>query len=300
MRGFLWNYLEKLIGRMEGNLDKIKVSVPQRKSKGFRVMVYQFPFEPIYTVEKTLEFVDQRIREISKYNPHVVMFPRYTGNIFMGLVPLSGKKLFSEKGKKIVENYGVIFRSGYISILRKIAISTESVVVGGTLLLSDEKEEYYVISSGGDVVATGGVKSIYKIFKVNGVLCSFMFPKELKDYKKARLFIEDGGRIIFTSEVFEKPVSEWKLKSGIWARSQSLGIFGVNSSIYGSFLGSNLTGITFVSSPAALTKRLDGFVVRLTDPESKGIAVADLDFKALESYIENLPKTYKRWTLGVR
>ena len=300
MRGFLWNYLEKLISRMEKNLDRIKVSIPSDNSKGFRVMAYQLPFEPIYTVERALEFVDQRIREISKYNPHVVMFPRYTGNIFMGLVPLSGKKLLSEKGKKIVESYGVIFRSGYISILRKIAMSTESVIVGGTILLPGEKEEYYVVSGNGDIVASGGMKSIYKLFRVKDVLCSFMFPEELKDYKKARKFMEDGGRIIFTSEVFEGSTNEWILKSGIWARSQSLGIFGVNSSIYGNFLGMNLSGITFVSSPAALTKKLDGFVVRLTDPNSKGIAVADLDFDALEEYIKTLPKTYKRWTLGVR
>lgn len=300
MRGFLWNYLEKLITRMEKNLDRIKVSIPSNKSKGFRVMVYQLPFEPIYTVEKALEFVDQRIKEIAKYTPNVVMFPRYTGNIFMGLVPLSGKKLFLEKGKKIVESYGVIFRSGYISMLRKIAISTESTVVGGTILLSDGKEEYYVISSAGEIVASGGMKSIYKLFKVDNVLCSFMFPEELKDYKKARKFMEDGGRIIFTSEIFEGSANEWELKKGIWARSQSLGVFGVNSSIYGNFLGRDLIGTTFVSSPAALTKKLDGFVVRLTDPKSKGIAVADLDFDTLENYISALPKTYKRWILGVR
>ena len=300
MRGFLWNYLEKLIARMEKSLDRIKVSTPQGRSNGFRVMAYQLPFEPIYTVEKALEFVDQRIREISKYNPHVVVFPRYTGNLLMGIVPLSGKKLFTEKGKKIVENYGVIFRSGYISIMRKIAMSTGSTVVGGTILLPGEKEEYYVFSSSGDVIASGGLKSIYKIFKVKDVVCSFMFPEELRDYKKVRKFMEDGGRVVFTSETFEKPARDWKIKTGIWARSQSLGVFGVNSSMYGNFLGFELTGITFVSSPAALTKRLDGFVVKLTDPNSKGIAIADLDFDTLEEYISTLPKNYKRWTLGVR
>ncbi len=300
MRGFLWNYLEKLIARMEKSLDRIRVSIPHGKTKGFRVMAYQLPFEPIYTVEKALEFVDQRIREISKYNPHVVAFPRYTGNLLMGIVPLSGKKLLTEKGKKIVENYGVIFRSGYISMLRKIAISTESVVVGGTILLSGGREEYYVVSGNGDIVASGGLKSIYKIFKVEDVVCSFMFPEELRDYREVRKFMEDGGRVVFTSEVLDEPVDDWKIKTGIWARSQSLGVFGVNSSTYGNFLGRELNGITFVSSPAALTKRLDGFVVRLTDPRNKGIAIADLDFETLEEYIRSLPKNYKRWTLGVR
>ncbi len=299
MRGFLWNYLERILVRLDKLLDRIKVS-PLEKPEGFRVMAYQMPFEPVYTVEGALDFVDQKIKEISKYNPHVVAFPRFSGNFLMGLVPLSGKRISQEKGKKILNNYGVIFRSAYISILRKIAISTSSVVVGGTIMISENKEEYYVVSDRGEIVASGSSKSIYKLFKVKGITCSYMFPKELEDYRSVRRFMEDDGRLVFTSEIFDGMFNEWILRKGMWARSQSLGIFGVNSVTFGTFLGRDYKGLSFVSAPAALTKKLDGFVVKLTDSQNKGIAIADLDFNTLENYLQALPKTYKRWTLGVR
>jgi len=298
VRGFLWNYLEKSVARMEKLLEGIDTPKIERGG-GFRVLSYQLPFEPLLTVEDALRFVEGRMRDISKYAPSVVSFPRYFGNFFMGLVPFSGKKLATDKGVKIVESYGTIFRSAYISVLRKVATAVGATVVGGTILLPGDEEEYYIVSERGDVISSGTIRSVYRIFKCSDVLCAFFFPEELRSYEKVRKVMEEGVRIVFSVETHEN-FSEWEMRKGLWARSQSLGIFGVNSALTGEFLGRKYRGISFVSAPALLTRRFDGFVVRLLDPDGKGLAIADLDVSTLEGYIESLPKTYKRWTLGVR
>ena len=298
MRSFIWGYLERNVKRFEKMLEEYD-STPVERSGGFRVMSFQLTFEALYTVEEAMRFFIQRLKEASKYSPHVVVFPRFFGNFFMGMVPLSGKKLKTDRGIRIIDSYGMIFRSAYIAFLRRFAVLSRSVVVGGTILLPEGKEEYYVVSESGEIVASGGKNSAVRAFEVGGLKCSFIFPEDLKDYKKARAAMEEGVRMIFTTETLER-YDEWEMKKGIWARSQSLGIFGVNSALNGEFLGRNYEGISFVSAPAVLTKKYDGFVVKLSDPRGKGIAIADIDLSALESYISSLPKTYKRWTLGVR
>jgi len=128
------------------------------------------------------------------------------------------------------------------------------------------------------------------------VKCAFLFPDEVTDYRMVRSLSEEGVRVFFSVESVEGSYSEWRMKAGIWARSQSIGVYGVNSSLTGRFLGRELFGISFVSAPAPLTKNLDGFVVKLTDPKGSGMVIADLDMESLERFIDSLPKTYRKYT----
>ncbi len=292
IKKIVWNYLERTLSRLEKTMEKTgKVS---RESPNFRVVTYQLEFRPFETVERILNFFENRLKDVAKFSPSVMAFPRFFGNTFLGLVPFSSNKLKSEKGVSIVRAYSTLIRSSFVRFLSRLSVSSGGVVVGGTFKEGD-KEEAIISYPNGKVLMFNSESDSNRVFHVSGIKCAFLFPHETLDHRMVRSLSEDGVRVFFTTETVESGHSDWEIKKGIWARSQSIGIYGVNSSINGSFLGTEYRGIAFISAPAVLTKNLDGFVAKLNSPTGMGMVVADLDLESLEAFIDSLPKTYRKY-----
>ncbi len=288
---FVWGYVERTINRLERLLDRVE-EVQVRPST-FRIMAYQMSFNPFETVEQVLDFFRARLSDVERYSPAVVAFPRFFGDLFFGLVPFSKKKLREDRGADLTLKYGSLMRSAYLKFVKRFHDLTGIVVVGGTILI-DGKEDA-VIADSKSLNIFGPSEKLKRNFEVLGTRCTFLFPSETKDYRMVREFSEGGSRIFFTTENMEGDFDEWEMKKGIWARSQSIGVVGVNSSMSGEFLGKIYTGLTFVSAPAILTKNFDGFIVRLSSPEKSGMIVADINVEALENFLRSLPKTYRKY-----
>ena len=288
-RGFVERALEKLIS----SLKKMDFKVVLKKPQSFRVMSYQLEYKPIESVEEAIYFLKMRLKEFTRYLPKIIVFPRFTVNLFFGLIPFSRKRLLTSKGLLLVQRYRILFDEAYKRVLKIFGDMTDGVVIGGTLYYG-EGETLYIYREGECVEFT--VRSP-ALFEIDGNGAAFVYPELLMDYRTTRKLQEMGIKLIFTSESFGS-FDPWKAKLGIWARSQSIGLFGINSVMVGKVLGERHEGIAFVSAPAVLTRNLDGYIVKLTEPNGRGIAIADLDVEALERYLLSLPKTYRKyWSL---
>ena len=257
----------------------------------FRIMSYQFDFKPFSTPDEAIYFINARIREILRYLPRIVVFPRYTANLFLGLLPFSKKRLHTEKGLELSSRFYTILKSFYIELVNKIGKITGVTFVSGTVF--SEEEEIVVIYAGDDVHVFTNEDST-KVVNFEGYKLAFLFPDETMDYKKPRLLQEMDVEVFITSENWEDE-NEWVMRKGMWARSQTLGIFGINSAMVGNIFGKEFFGTSFVSAPAVLTKNFTGFVVKLNDHKEKGVAIADINMDVIEEYSRSLPKTYRKY-----
>ena len=88
LEGLFIKNLDMVLRRIKGRY--LSSSVKGKES--FRIMSYQFDFKPFSTPDEALYFIDARIKEIARYSPRMVVFPRYTANLFLGLLPFSKKK----------------------------------------------------------------------------------------------------------------------------------------------------------------------------------------------------------------
>ncbi len=291
IKKFVWNYLERILSKLDVYMDKLgRIS---RESRTFRVITYQLEFRPFETVERIIDFVESRMKDVSKFSPSVLIFPGFFGDSFFGLVPFSSGKLKTDRGMGVIKVYSSLVKGAFVRFLRKLSYLSGSVVIGG-IVVADGKEEVAISHPNGQVsIFSSDNKS--RIFHVSGVKCAFLFPDETLDHRLVRALSEEGVRVFFTTESLKGDYSEWEMRRGIWARSQSIGIYGVNSSSNGEFLGERYTGISFVSAPAVLTKNLDGFLAKLNSPSGSGMVVADLDLDSLENFIDSLPKTYRKY-----
>ncbi len=290
MKAFAYGFVERTLEKLEKALEKLEFKFSLKKPQSLRVMSYQLEFKPFESLEEALYFYKIRLKEFTRYVPKVIVFPRYTVNLLMGLVPFSHRRLLTSKGFVIIDKYFDLFKEAYRRILMIFGKHTDSLVIGGTLF--SEKEELLFIYKDGTVTVSK-IKTPCLI-ELEGTKFAFVKPEKLLTYSTTRELQEAGIRVIFTSESFGN-FDEWKMRLGIWARSQSIGIFGVNSVMVGKILGETHEGVAFVSAPAFLTRNLDGFIVKLVDPKGRGIAIADIDIETLENYLANLPKTYRKY-----
>jgi len=272
-------------------IEKKNLSSNLRSMDSFRVMSYQLDFIPFATPSEAIYFINARIKEISRYSPKLVVFPRYTANLFLGLLPFSKKKLQTEKGLELSAKFYKMLRGFYIELIEVIGKMTGITLIAGSVF--SPSEEIVVLFSEGKVNCFTKKDNI-RVVQDGYNSIAFLFPNETQDYKKARSLQESGVNIFITSENW-KEKNEWLMKTGIWARSQTLGIFGINSAMVGNIFGEEFYGASFVSAPAILTKNYSGFVVKLNDYAEKGVAIADIKMNVIEEYLSSLPKTYKKY-----
>ncbi|MCD6449578.1 MAG: hypothetical protein J7L34_03620, partial [Thermotogaceae bacterium] len=278
-------------------IEKKHISSNLKPNKAFRIMTYQLDFNPFITPDEAIYFLNARLREISTYSPQLVVFPRYTANLFLGLLPLSRKKLHSEQGLKLSEKLYKILQEYYSKLVKTIGKITRVNLVAGTAF-SPSEETIFMFSQ--DEIFTFKAKDNIRIINDGENNIAYLFPGETQNYKRIRELQEMGVNIFVTSENW-KEKNEWLMRTGIWARSQTLGIFGINSAMVGNIFGNDFYGLSFISAPVILTKNYSGFVVKLNEYKDKGLVIADINLEIIESYTKSLPKTYKKyWSLTWR
>ncbi len=260
----------------------------EKQKNRFRVLTYQIEYNLFRNPMDMFVFLSIILREIFRYAPNLVVLPRFFINLFLSLLPFSKRKI-RDNPFSLVEKYKDVIFEEYAEILKIFSSICISGIFGGTLKGSSEYaifaiDEEFIISD----------KDVFT-FNVDDVKIAYVKPELLKDFKVARKLQEAGVRMIITGESFVDEFNIWKAKSGVWARSQSVGIFGVNSVMVGRYFGKNHKGISFISAPSIFTKNNDGFVAKLNEPEKRGIVVADLYLDSLEEFLAKQPKTYKKY-----
>jgi len=93
-----------------------------------------------------------------------------------------------------------------------------------------------------------------------------------------------GAQIVAAPVSNVEPYHYWKLLRGAWPRVQETPVYAIQSTIVGDFLGDPMTGKASIYAPAELTPAGDGILAQCPAPVGPGMAVADLDLKALAAF----------------
>lgn len=99
-----------------------------------------------------------------------------------------------------------------------------------------------------------------------------------------RILYLHGVEIAVLPTANPEDYDEWRVRRGLWARVQESPMYAVHSCLVGELLGLRLTGRSGIYGPGPLSPSGDGVWARVEDPRAEGVAVADVDLRALRAF----------------
>ncbi|PLV59830.1 hypothetical protein [Thermotoga sp. KOL6] len=258
---------ENLFWRMARKklVPKRKISRTHRERNGVkRVVCVSFPLNQ--TFRSADEFIDSLMEIIKEdlFFIDLLIFPRLTGNLLMGVFPFKTGKF-----EKLEPFYTDLLR--YIS--RNLNVPVISPGVETFKMLSD-----VLVVRNGEIVKRYIPQSKRVIVDLGNWFVSILGKEDIFSSKVLRPMVE---KEVFTFIHFDLETEEkdwWEEKKGLWARSQSLEVFGVKLSPRGTFFNNSYHGKSYISAPIPLTPNLTGFL-----RQNGGVKIsADLEINLLK------------------
>jgi len=239
--GLLWSLAKKKL------IPKRKISRVHRKRKGVkRVVCVLFPLSQ--TFRSADEFIDNLMEVVREDLPFadLLVFPRLTGNLLMGVFPFK-----IEKFEKL--------EPFYVDLLRYISKNLDIPVISPGVETFRSVPDVLVVKNG-EIQQRHAPDIGHLVVDLDDWRVAILKKEETLSSKSLRPLVEKD---VFTFIHFELETEEkdwWNEKRGLWARSQSLEVFGIKLSPKGTFRGRSYKGKSYISAPIPLTPNLTGFL----------------------------------------
>ena len=237
----LWSVAKKKL------IPKRKISRVHRERKGVkRVVCVLFPLSQ--TFRSADEFIDtlmEVVREDLSF-ADLLMFPRLTGNLLMGVLPFK-----TEKFEKL--------EPFYVDLLRYISKSLNIPVISPGVETFKSPPDILVVKDG-EIHQRYTPRNGHLVVDLDDWRVAILGKEETLSSKVLRPLVE---KEVFTFIHFDLKAEEedwWSEKRGLWARSQSLEVFGIKLSPKGTFRDRSYKGKSYMSAPIPLTPNLTGFL----------------------------------------
>ena len=106
-------------------------------------------------------------------------------------------------------------------------------------------------------------------------------------FETFRILEQLGAEIVLLPIANLETYNYWLALRGIWPRVQESLLFGVKSALVGRIAGLTFTGRAGIFAPLELTSNRDGVLAEVDHSDREGMAIADLDLKALQALRRN-------------
>jgi len=238
-----------------------------------------------------LNFIYRNTRD-SLYRIDLLILPPSFGTSLLGVVPFLGKHFYFESGAKYVERFQELLSERFINLMKWFSKELGITIISGGV---DTKEKTIVqVYDRGDLLYNRDVsREKPAVIELNDYKLAVLNEKDAKDFRTIRGFMDEG---VYVYVVYSKRSYEnlWEDKLDIWARSQSLGVYGIKSSLSGRIFGKVYRGRSTITAPIPLTPNLDGYLAR-SDVVGTAKLTAILDISKLVSYLKNYENGYERY-----
>jgi hypothetical protein len=237
----LWKMVKKRL------IPKRKISRVHRSRKGVkRVVCVAFPLDQMF--KSADDFIDALMEILQEDLPFVdlLIFPRLTGNLLAGVSPIR------------IENFERL-DPFYTDLLRYISKGLDVPIVAPGVETFRTSPDVLVIENG-EVLHRYTLRERFAVADFGEWYAAVLRKEDTLSSKALRPLVEKN---VFAFIHFDLETEEndwWKEKKGLWARSQSLEVFGIKVSPRGTFLGKTYRGKSYVSAPIPLTPNLTGFL----------------------------------------
>lgn len=261
-----------------------KMSRTHRKRKGVKRVVCAFQNLP-KPFKSANDFVDRLLEEIRDdlVFADLLVLPRLAGNLLYGVWPVLNKRKIDEIYERL--------KTPYLNLLKYISKELSISIVAAGVEDFKKPPEVYVLKDGCLIYKRdlSGDEQPTAVFLDDWTI-AILRREETFSFEKMRPLVEKGVYTFILLDLEEEDKNWWIEKTGLWARSQSLEVFGVKASPFGQFLDRTFKGKSYVSAPVPLTPSLNGFLTK-TDERNSKVSV-DLDLELLS---RKRHENYKRF-----
>jgi len=238
-----------------------------------------------------LNFIYRSIRN-SLFQIDLLVLPPSFGTSLLGAIPFLNKHFYFESGTMYVERFQELLSERFINMMKWFSKELGiSIVSGG---VDTESKMTVQVYNRGDLLYNRDIlREEPEVMELDGYKLVVLNEEEAKDFRTIRHFME---REVYIYIVYSKKSNEnlWEDKLDIWARSQSLGVYGIKSSLSGRIFGKVYRGRSVITAPIPLTPNLDGYLAR-SDLMGAAKLTAILDISKLVSYLKNYENGYERY-----
>lgn len=272
------------------------------------------------TVSSGTEYVELVYRLAAKAaaaGASIVVFPEYSGLPLLGMAPGMRKKLDSassldeavtEAGGpdagvldvfKLVGPYAErAYKEAFSSVARELGVY----IISGSMVLSDGSTDGssmraigYVFGPQGELVGRYSKSHLMPIeaqwgispgnsiptFNLGGVIVSVPICMDATYFETFRIARFAGADIVAIPSANPEPYNLWYALRGIWPRVQESQVYGIGSSMVGSFAGQDFTGRSSLLAPLELSPGGDGILAQAMTYNEEDVVVAEFDLPLL-------------------
>ncbi|MGM0689439.1 MAG: nitrilase-related carbon-nitrogen hydrolase, partial [Bacillota bacterium] len=272
-----------------------------------------------------LEYADaihRRIREAVKEGARLVVFPEYNSLPLLGLLPgiekieeaYRNKETSNSGGNKeeeisltevfrymspavrplvhtIFSNlssaYGLYIMAGSYPLADNGDLINRSFLYGPTGELIGSQDKVHLLP----IEAEWNLKrgSSFSVFETALGRLALPVCMDATYFETFRILVQKGAHIVLLPIADMQEYNYWLALRGIWPRLQESPIYGIKSALVGSIAGLTFTGRAGIFAPLELTPEGNGVLAEVEAYDREGIALADLDLKALDDLRSNHP-----------
>ncbi len=262
----------------------------------------------------------ERFAEAVNQGAELVAFPEFTTLPLIGLLPGVAEMARGKAGATasststgpgapplprladIVSFMGPVLRRVYFTLFSALAAAARVWIMAGSTPLPGPDGKVYNVAAlfdpDGNLVGTQSKLHLFPRERAEGLVPGTRFEvfdtsvgrlalpicMDATYFETYRLAALLGAQVVAAPVSNVEPYHYWKLLRGAWPRVQETPVYAVQSTIVGDFLGDPMTGKASIFAPAELTPARDGILAQCPEPVGPGMAVADLDLKALAAF----------------